>query len=378
MTGPGNVLIVDDDEVNRALLNDLIVALGHNPVLAENGMEALASMEKHPPDLVLLDIIMPGMDGYEVLDRLKSDDDLHNIPVIMISALDEMKSVVRCIEKGADDYLVKPFNPTLLRARIGAALEKKHLHDREQRLHAELKENYEALQKAEQARYSLSRMIVHDLNNPLTAVLGFAELLLAKSDQDSLDREFFSNGLQHIYSAAKEISSLIKGILDVSKLEAGQMPVSMATLNASELIKALSKQFAPEAEKRGVRLSFESESDAIMARADKELQSRVMENLLTNVLKNSAGATEVALSVKRDGGSVLFCVADDGPGIPAKYRDKIFGKFFQVETAAKGQKYGVGLGLTFCKMAVEAQGGSIWVESEEGRGATFTVRLEAC
>ncbi|MGR3310719.1 MAG: response regulator [Candidatus Brocadiales bacterium] len=134
MTNPARILIVDDNEANRTVLNDLVIALGHISVLAENGLSALGQMEKQPADLVLLDILMPEMDGYEVLNRIKGDNDLRYIPVIMISAVDEIESVVQCIEKGADDYLTKPFNPTLLKARIGACLEKKRLQDVEREL----------------------------------------------------------------------------------------------------------------------------------------------------------------------------------------------------------------------------------------------------
>ena len=127
MIGPANILIVDDIERNRKVLNKIIVALKHIPLLAEDGLSALAQIEKLAPDLVLLDILMPEMDGYEVLECLKSSKDLRHIPVIMISAVDELESVVRCIEKGADDYLIKPFNPTLLKARINACLENKRI-----------------------------------------------------------------------------------------------------------------------------------------------------------------------------------------------------------------------------------------------------------
>ena len=370
------ILIVDDEELNRELLEDLVVSFGHKPEMAEDGVEAIAKL-KLDIDLVLLDVMMPRMDGFEVLKHMKADSSLRHIPVIMISALDEMKSVVRCIEKGADEYLTKPFNSKLLKARIGACLEKKHLRDREQQLHAELLESYEALQKAEQARDALFHMIVHDLKNPLTGMLGFAELLLIKANQDNLDKETLINGLQPIFSSAEQMSSLINSILDISKLEADEMPVSLTAVNGLQLIKDLCGQFGPQAEGMGVNLSFEAESDAIMIRADKELLSRILQNLLTNAFKHTATGTNVTVSVKRHDSNVVFCVADNGPGIPEEYRDKIFGKFFQIETDTKGKKYGVGLGLAFCKMAAEAQGGSIWVESQHGKGSTFKVSLEA-
>jgi putative two-component system response regulator len=131
MINPANILIVDDNAANRKLLYDIILSLGHTPKLAENGRSALKYLENQPIDLVLLDILMPEMDGYQVLKYMKSDSVLCHLPVIIISASQNIENVVRCIEIGAEDYLTKPFNPVLLRARIDGCLEKKRLHDQE-------------------------------------------------------------------------------------------------------------------------------------------------------------------------------------------------------------------------------------------------------
>ncbi len=135
MEKPASILIVDDEESNRCLLRDFVVAMGHLPVLAADGPSALTELAEQDPDLVLLDIQMPGMDGYEVLKHLKADAGRRDLPVIMISCVEELASVTRCIEMGAEEYLIKPFNPVLLRARVTACLGKKRLRDEERRLH---------------------------------------------------------------------------------------------------------------------------------------------------------------------------------------------------------------------------------------------------
>ncbi|MCF6150740.1 MAG: response regulator [Candidatus Kuenenia stuttgartiensis] len=140
MTNPARILIVEDKESSRNMLNERVNALGHISILAENGLSALAKIREQPPDLILLDIMMPEMDGYEVLCHLKDSASWSHIPVIMISAIDDMKSIIRCIEKGADDYLTKPFNPVLLKARIGSCLMKKHLHDQEEQYRKRLED----------------------------------------------------------------------------------------------------------------------------------------------------------------------------------------------------------------------------------------------
>jgi adenylate cyclase len=156
---PSSVLVVDDNEVNRDILCALLEADGHKTAVAENGRLAVELIKAKPFDLVLLDVMMPEMNGYQVLEHLKSDSSLHDIPVIVLSALDEIGSAVRCIELGAEDYLPKPFEPTLLRARIGACLEKKRLRDREARLRNELEEWNKLLeQRVEEQVTQLERL----------------------------------------------------------------------------------------------------------------------------------------------------------------------------------------------------------------------------
>jgi adenylate cyclase len=141
MNRPATIMVVDDHEANRLILHDLIVSFGHTPVLVDNGLSALAHIRREPPDLVLLDILMPELDGFQVLQRMRDEALLRTVPVIVVSSVDELDMIVRCIEAGADDYLIKPFNHTLLRARLGACLDKKRLRDQEERL-ARLMEDY--------------------------------------------------------------------------------------------------------------------------------------------------------------------------------------------------------------------------------------------
>ena len=220
MIGPANILIVDDIERNRKVLNKIIVALKHIPLLAEDGLSALAQIKKQAPDLVLLDILMPEMDGYEVLECLKSSQDLRHIPVIMISAVDELESVVRCIEKGADDYLIKPFNPTLLKARINACLEKKKLHDEEHRLNTKLMETLEQLRKAQkelveskrgEAMLEMAVNVAHEINNPLAVIGMNAEMIMKRINNNDLDYKSF----QLIKENIKRISGFVKSIQNV-------------------------------------------------------------------------------------------------------------------------------------------------------------------
>lgn len=170
----GCVLVVDDNEMNRDLLSRRLQRQGHTVVVAANGVQAMEKVRSHPFDVVLLDIMMPELNGYEVLEQLKADPALRHIPVIMISALDDIESVVRCIELGAEDYLFKPFNPTLLGARIRACLEKKHLRDQEQ---AYLKKLQEEQEKSE-------KLLLNILPKPVAEQLKRGQCIIADNFAD--------------------------------------------------------------------------------------------------------------------------------------------------------------------------------------------------
>ncbi len=375
MENIANILIVDDNPQNRNLLNRMVMALGHVPILAENGMDALVQLRSTVIDVVLLDILMPEMNGHEVLNRIKSDESLSDIPVIMISALDDIDTVVRCIGNGAIDYLTKPFNSTILKTRIGTCLEQKRLRDREKdilaeqiELHKELKINYEALQKSEQQRDAMCHMIVHDLRNPLTIILGTAQLIQVNNNQEST-----AKSIPLILKAGRNMEELINNVLDISKLESGEMPVVLSSLNITQIINDISEQFIITANKKGIQLLTEFKSDKLIAIADKELMLRILQNLVGNGLKNTESL--VKISAKCIDNNVIISVTDNGPGIPRRYKDKIFDKYFQINADEETNNLGVGLGLAFCKMAVDAQKGSINVESKEGEGASFKVKL---
>ena len=211
MNQPANILIVDDNEINRDILHDLVVALEYTPILAEDGFAALKYVREKSLDLILLDIIMPEMDGYEVLSHIKKNFSLRHVPIIMISAIDEMETVVQCIKMGADDYLIKPFHFTLLKARINACLEKKALLDQEERYRQqieahnrnleqrvyektqELAEAHERLKVLDQAKTDFLKLISHELRTPLNGILGLSEILFSNQLDNEKRQEYLLN-----------------------------------------------------------------------------------------------------------------------------------------------------------------------------------------
>lgn len=364
---PGHLLVVDDDATNRDVLSRRLKRQGHTVATASSGREALAMMAAAAYDVVLLDIMMPDMDGYEVLGHIKSDPRLQHIPVIMISALSEVQSVVRCIDAGAEDYLTKPFNPVLLRARMGASLEKKRGRDRETALYAQLQQNYKRLQEVEKLRDDMRNMIVHDLRTPLTAVIVGVEMLEKHGALNDSQREMMSIAT----GGGKTLLGMINDLLDVEKMEAGATQLHYEELSAAALVAGAVVQVAPLAEMERTALVTDIAAGLPLFSGDANKLSRTLVNLVANAIKfTRAGTVTIAVSQQAEG--MRFAIRDTGAGIPAEAFARIFEKFGQLDAA---HKVGTGLGLAFCKLAVEAHGGTISVESTVGEGSTFSFTI---
>lgn len=367
----GRLLVVDDNEVNRDMLSRRLERQLHLVDVAESGERALAMLRDEAFDLVLLDILMPGMDGYSVLEQMKSDADLRHIPVIMISALHEMDSVLKCIEIGAEDYLPKPFNPVLLRARVNACLEKKRLRDQEVKLFEQLQDNYKKLLELENLRDGLTHMVIHDLRTPLTALTSGLSTMEACGELNDIQQEILEISLQ----GANTLGAMINDLLDISKMEDGSLKLELEELTARELIEAAVQQVAPLVAEKELHLKTKVEPNAPPLQADRDKMLRTLVNLLGNAIKFTPERGTVAVEVQCSDDSLLFCVIDTGEGIPEEAFERIFEKFGQVESRKAGKQMSTGLGLTFCKMAVEAHGGRIWVESEIGAGSRFSFTI---
>lgn len=366
------ILVVDDNETNRDLLSRRLKRQGYAVSLAESGEIALEKIQSAPPDLILLDIMMSGLNGYEVLEILKKHSQWRHIPVIMISALDELGSVVRCIETGADDYLAKPFNPVLLRARVRASLEKKRLRDQEVLLYRQLQENFARLQELEQLRDSLTHMVVHDLRTPLTSIISGLQTMQMIGGLEELHTELLEMAL----GGGETLLRMINDLLDISKMEAGQLKLEMMETDARHVAQTSLQQVSMLAQNKNIELKNAGETELPFLRADEDKLMRTLTNLLGNAIKFTPIGGTVTLQIRPEQKNenitgVRFAVSDTGEGIPREAFSRIFEKFGQVESRREGRKMSTGLGLTFCKMAVEAHGGHIWVESEVGKGSTF-------
>jgi len=376
----GKVLVVDDEPRNVRLMEGVLLNAGYEVITAPCGREALAQVESQLPDIVLLDIMMPEMDGFEVCRRLKADENTMFLPVVMVTELDELEDRVRALEAGADDFLTKPVDESELLARVKSLIRMKRLHDA-------LQKSYEDLRELEALREHLTHMIVHDMRTPLMAVMGGLQLmeLSGQISPPAQGRDHF----EMVCKGAETILSMTNDLLDITKMECGKMKLDLADVSVSQVVAAAEGGLQALAAKGELHLSFQVPADLPSVRADPEVLRRVLVNLVGNSLKFTppGGQVRVTAAPIADGSrqaagkppdmshpptAVQVSVADTGPGIPPEHHDTIFEKFGQVEARSTYQRSSTGLGLTFCKMAIEVHGGRIWVESEEGKGSTFS------
>ena len=359
-----SILMVDDNPANLQVLTSMLKQSGWRPRPVTSGQLGLQAARKEPPDLILLDVNMPEMNGYEVCKQLKADARLADIPVIFVSALGETMDKVRGFSVDGVDYITKPFQLDEVKARVTT-----HLELRRQR--RELQTSYEKLRESERMRDSLVHMIVHDLRSPLTAISAYLELF-GQAAKEKLGAET-QEDVANAFHATRSMIRMINGILDVSKMEAQMMKLD---LRECDLVQVVGQSLDDLESLVGARrLAFERPAAPAGVLADHEIVLRIVQNLLANALRFTPADGEVRVGVVVEAEHVRVFVADTGPGIPPDFRESIFDKFVQVDGSALPRNRSTGLGLAFCKMAVEAHGGRIGVDSELGKGSNFWFTL---
>ncbi|MEI8078662.1 MAG: hybrid sensor histidine kinase/response regulator [bacterium] len=343
-----NILIVDDTPANVLLLVRMLAERGYHPRPVLSGKQALAAARAAPPDLILLDVTMPDMNGYEVCAQLKADAALKAIPVIFISALHETLDKVKAFQAGGVDYVTKPFQFEEVYARV-----KTHLH----------------LRRLEKLRDDLTHMVVHDLNNPLLVIFGLLNILETDEAKNLSARVRKLVTLARL--SAEELRTMTGSILDVSKLETGAMTLQSEPCDLATLIRVTVAATQPLPGHRTI--TVDAPEAPLTVLADVTLMRRVLQNLLSNAVRYTPVGGEVRVVITLSDHEIRVAVSDAGSGIAPEDHQRIFEKFGQV--AAPEQHQGTGLGLTFCKLAVEAHGGRIGVDSAIGHGSTFWLTL---
>ncbi|NKB66080.1 MAG: response regulator [Candidatus Latescibacteria bacterium] len=364
------VLLVDDQPVNLKVLRQALEPAGYQILAATDGERALAIAQRARPDLILLDVSMPGIDGFETCSRLKEGPATAAIPVLFITARTETEDVVKGFGVGGADYIAKPFRSEEVLARVAAHVRLKRLTAQVRAQNSALTSANEEIKQADQRKSDYLARMSHDLRTPMNAIIGYTRILIRRS-KDSLEPRQFRN-LQNIRQCADHLLALLNDILDLAKIEAGRMDLNIAEVDLGELSQGCLTAVGPLAQE-GVKLQSELVNGASV-HTDEDRLRRVLMNLLGNAVKyTEEGSITVALTAAEAG--VELSVADTGAGIPAADLPHIFDEFRQVEGQHGDKPEGSGLGLAIARKSVELLAGTIGVESQEGKGTRFWVRL---
>jgi two-component system sensor histidine kinase/response regulator len=432
------ILIVEDSPTQAERLRRLIQSKSYRVRVAANGRLALALMAEHQPQLVLSDIIMPEMNGYELCRAIKADPKLTAIPVILVTALNDAKDIIRGIECGADNFIRKPYSEEYLLSRIshmlvnqklratpdtdGIALylgDQKHfIHAGRQQILDLLISTYEQAVQVNSELQARERQVIelnmrlahhaaeletingeiahknlelaeasrmksafianmsHELRTPLNAIIGFTGALLMKLpgpltvDQDKQ--------LNTIRTSARHLLSLINDILDVAKIEAGKVTLTLERVQCQDLITQTADTLRPLAAPKGLQLLVDLPNEPIVIDSDKRALTQIIINLANNAIKfTDTGTVRILLAQKMDNGRLLteFSVADSGSGIKAEDQPKLFQAFSQLDSTSTRHVEGAGLGLYLCQNLANLLGGKLAFTSEFGCGSVFTLSL---
>lgn len=377
MKEKSSILVVDDEPNGFTVIEAHLYREGYELTYAPSGIEALNLIDTVEPDVILLDVMMPDMDGMEVCRKLKSDPKWQHVPIIMVTALNSKEDLARSLDAGADDFLTKPISGLELRARVRSMLR--------------IKQQYDALQETLTLREDLSNMIVHDLRNPLTKITVSASLL-AEGNLDEDDRQT----LQFIVSAGRQLNTMIDDLLMQAKMQAGKMVLNRSWHNLNKLAGNALTEFQSIAVSKNIQVESNIPELGYLVSVDANLIRRVIDNLLSNAYKFSYKNSTITLEleyiepieeaetlenkgIKEDESfsfmpkakNVAIRIIDRGMGVDDEKKQHIFGKY-EVGKPVSGVSQ-IGLGLAFCKMVVEAHDGKIFVEDNHPKGAIFTV-----
>ena len=357
------ILIVDDEPINIELLHAYLDGCGHQLFNATSGEAALEMAPEVKPDLVLLDVMLPGISGFETAEKLKAERRDQYLPVILVTALNDHGSRIAGLRAGADEFLTKPVDRHELLIRIGNLL---RLRGKEAAL---VQRNVE-LVELERFRDEMAALIVHDLKNPLTVML--ANVTFATEDpglsSDTMD------ALRDTKSAGQRALRLLANLLDVTKMESGRLQPRRSRTPVSALVDPILRQRAHVAEARNIAVTRFIAADAEV-NADFELMSRVVENVVDNALRYVPSGGHIAVRATVVPNAMQLRVGNSGPPIPLAARARIFEKFGQAGEAVG--RMNLGLGLYFCRLAAEAHGGRMWVEETGDLPTVFALEVPA-
>ncbi len=357
------ILAVDDSRESVDLLVYFLKPAGYEVYTADNGATAIEMVEKDPPDLILLDVMLPKLDGFEVCERLKKDKTTFHIPIIMITALKELKDKIKALEAGADDFISKPFDNVELLTRVKSLLRLKFYHDALIERNRELESQKEALMREDLLKKELTNLIVHDMKNPLFVIQGNLQMMEMNRDLPlKTSNEVYT---KRIARSSRSLLRMILNLLDISRLEQRKMEIEPVPVDLNSMLEDIIEAFKdiPEHQTKSIHLRLHEDLSGIYI--DKDIFERVLDNLFGYVFNNTLDYMSILVETeKMQNHQIRMRVFHDGKPVPDRFKKKIFLKHAQPELKKAGFKPARGLGLLFCKLAMDAQKGKIYLDEK--------------
>lgn len=367
MLPKSKILIVDDVEDNISVLGSLLMNKGFVVQIAQNGEQALKAVEKKLPDLILLDIAMPGMSGFDVCKRLKEKESTQDIPIIFLTAYNDTQSIIEGLKLGAVDYVTKPFNIHELISRVNTHLELKHSKTK-------LLEKNEQLKELNATKDKLFSIISHDLRNPFHAIIGFSDLVLDKLEKEDYENvKLFS---KQINTSARLTYNLLCNLLYWSNHQRGKLKYFPEELNIIQIVESVLDILRLNYQEKNISVSILIEPN-IKVIADKFMLETILRNLISNAIKYTPELGEIKIVAYQLENFVNVSVEDNGVGMNKNQLNTLFNIESNTSTPGTNKEKGTGLGLVICKEFVEKHDGQISVESETDKGSKFSFTLKS-
>jgi len=348
------ILLVDDDEMVRDFMSVRLSRRGYSVTAVDGGIKALDIVKQQEFDLVLMDMMMPGLSGYETLLRLRKNRSMLELPVIMVTSVDQEETIINSLQAGANDYLIKPLNFEIALARITSQLSLKYL--------SSLKDEFLGFAS-------------HDLKKPLMLMLDIAESLQNNIVPGNVIEHQIREDLGLLIKTGKDMSTVIQSFLEFESMRSGKLELDMVQINLNDIISKSVNTNAAYANKKNVTLIEEIDESLPTIKADKLRLGVVLENLIGNAIKFSSKDTTTVILTRTDGINVYAEVKDAGPGLSEDDMQKLFVKHARLSNKPTGNETSTGLGLAICKQLINLHGGDIGAQNNTDLGMTFWFSL---
>jgi len=377
----GVILIVDDLPENVMVVEKTLQKEGYRTEIATTGAEALDRLKANQPDLVLLDVLMPKVDGFEVCRQIKADEDLAHIPIIFLTALNEPKYIIQGFNAGGVDFISKPFNLTELLARVKTHVDLKKAQEENRRYIEQMKKTNEQLSKAKNMLTELNNnkdkffsIIAHDLRNPFQGFYKLTEYI--SREFDTLDMGELKTMIMDMSASSKKLNKLLENLLAWSRVQLGKITVKMEEHNLKQLIDVNITLFNDIAGSKNININNKVHHQ-FKVFTDIQMFNTVIRNIISNAIKFTDVFGEVSLSASRQNGSVLLSIEDNGIGMAPDELSQLFSIDTQAVKSGTAGEIGTGLGLILSKELLDRIDCSIAVKSRAGEGSTFILKIPA-